>query len=126
MDGVGTHHMGVGGEPDQVTDLLKAILGYCQAPSVENKLKVYEQIIQVHAVGIIDPLIEQLRQASGVDFNRLYELARSFATEATDREPVKLGIAILGLFQQEQDKDIFRSLGRHDEFTLFCLVVHPD
>ena len=122
MDGVGTHHMG-GSDGEGATALLSLVLDYCKAPSVENKLKVYEQVIRTCAVSVIDPFTQGLRQASEINFNRLYELAKSFATEATDREPVKLGIALLGLFDQEQDKELFRTLGRHDEFTLFCAVA---
>src|SRR5207237_8938078 len=55
--------------------------------------------------------------------DRLYELARSFVTEAPDREPVKFGIALLGLFRQPADQELFHTLGRHDEFTLFCAVA---
>jgi hypothetical protein len=43
--------------------------------------------------------------------------------EAPDREPVKFGIAILGLFRQPADEELFQALGRHDEFTLFCAVA---
>src|SRR5262249_22226983 len=50
-------------------------------------------------------------------------LAHSFVTESPDREPVKFGIAILGLFREPRDRDLFETLGRHDEFTLFCAVA---
>ena len=60
---------------------------------------------------------------SGIGHDRLYELARSFVTEAPDREPVKFGIALLGLFRQPGDEELFQTLGRHDEFTLFCAVA---
>jgi hypothetical protein len=123
MDGVATHHMGGGGDPNEATALLNLVLDYCNAPSVQNKLKVYEQAVRTRTISVIDPFTGQLRQASGVNFNRLYDLAKSFATQATDREPVKLGIAVLGLFGEEADKDIFRILARHDEFTLFCAVA---
>jgi len=122
MDGVATHHMG-GSDGDGATALLNVVGDYCKAPSVENKLKVYERIMQTRTVGVIDPFIQELRQTSDINFNRLYELAKSFAIEATDREPVKLGIALLGLFREDQDRELFRTLGRHDEFTLFCAVA---
>ena len=60
---------------------------------------------------------------NGIDHSRLYELARSFVTESPDREPVKFGIAILGLFRHQADEELFLTLGRHDEFTLFCAVA---
>lgn len=121
-DGIATHHM-VGTEQDQATALLKLVVDYCGAPSSENKLKVYEQVVQNPIARVIDPFIKGLRQESGMDLYRFYDLAKSLVLDATDREPVKLGIAVLGLFRQETDKAIFRTLGRHDEFTLFCAVA---
>ena len=59
----------------------------------------------------------------GINHERLYELSHSFVTESPDREPVKFGIAILGLFRQPADQELFQTLGRHDEFTLFCAVA---
>ena len=112
-----------GSDEDQATALLKLVVDYCKAPSSENKLKVYEQAVQNPVVRVVDPFIRGLKQETGMDLYRFYDLAKSFATEATDREPVKLGIAVLGLFRQERDKDIFRILGRHDEFTLFSAVA---
>lgn len=121
-DGIATHHM-EGNDAVGATALLNLVVEYCQAPNVQNKRKVYEQVTQSNAISVIDPLIQGLREASGINSNRLYELAKSFATKATDREPVKLGIALLGLFREENDMEIFRILGRHDEFTLFCAVA---
>lgn len=121
MDGVAVYHMGIGAEPEQTERLLKFIRDYCKAPSVKHKLAIYEHVMKVHTLNVIDAFVEKLRQESELNTNRLYELAKSFATEATDREPVKLGIALLGLFGNEQDKDIYCCLGRHDEFTLFAI-----
>jgi hypothetical protein len=40
-----------------------------------------------------------------------------------DREPVKFGIALLGLVRQERDIEIFRTLGRHADKLLDRAVV---
>ena len=80
-------------------------------------------LIENRVVPVIDPFMEALRQETDVNHDRLYDLGKSFAKDSPNREPVKFGIAVLGLYGQEQDKDIFRTLGRHDEFTLFCAVA---
>ncbi len=123
MDGVAVYHMGVGADPEQSNKLLSLVCDYCKAPSVRNKLAVYKYVMQVHTLSIIDTFVEKLRQESRLNTNRLYELAKSFAIEATDREPVKWGVAILGIFGKADDKSLFRVLGRHDEFTLFAVVA---
>lgn len=61
-----------------------------------------------------------------LNHERLYELAYSFVTEAPDREPVKFGIAILGLYRNPENETLFQTMGRHEEFTLYCAVALPN
>src|SRR5262249_5598142 len=87
------------------------------------KAAVYHHVIAEHVVSIIDPVIEATVNEAGLNHQRLYELAHSFVTEAPDREPVKFGIAILGLFRNPDDAELFETLGPHDELTLFWAVA---
>jgi hypothetical protein len=123
MDGVTTHHMGSGENEETVRNTVELVSAYSRQPTAKNKAAVYQHVIAEHVVSIIDPAIEALVNEQGISHERLYELARSFATEAPDREPVKFGIALLGLFQEPADLELFQTLGRHDEFTLFCAVA---
>ncbi len=123
MDGVTTHHMGTGENDEAVRKTVELVLAYSRQPTAKNKAAVYQHVIAAHVVSTIDPVIEALLNEEGIGHDRLYELARSFVTEAPDREPVKFGIALLGLFRQPADHELFQTLGRHDEFTLFCAVA---
>ena len=123
LDGVMTHHMGPGENEEVVRKTVELVLAYSRQPTATNKAAVYQHVIAAHIVSIIDPVIEALLNEAGIGHGRLYELARSFVTEAPDREPVKFGIALLGLFRQPADQEFFLTLGRHDEFTLFCAVA---
>ncbi len=122
MDGVLTHHWG-GTDEENDEKLLKLVQTYWTTPTLKNKVDVYNFVVEKNVIGVIDQFIKGLAQLESVNHDRLYDLARSFATEASDREPVKFGIAILGLYEQPSDLEIFRTLGRHDEFTLFCAVA---
>lgn len=122
MDGVSTHHLGSQRTGTSGT-LLELVRGYWESPTVRNKAALYEFLVKNNVVSLIDPFLELLREQTDVNHQRLYELAKSLATESPDREPVKFGIAVLGLYGQEADVDIYRILGRHDEFTLFCAVA---
>ncbi len=123
MDGVMTHHFGTGQNEAPVRKTVELVLDYSRQPTATNKAAVYQHVIAAHVVSIIDPVIEALLNEGGIGHDRLYELARSFVTEAPDREPVKFGLALLGLFRQPADQELFQTLGRHDEFTLFCAVA---
>jgi hypothetical protein len=122
MDGVSTHHMG-GANTDQASQLLKLVRTYSTSPTVTHKAKVYDFIHENGTVSLVDPFLESLREQTNLNHDRLYDLAKSLATESSDREPVKFGIAVLGLYGQQQDIEVFRKLGRHEEFTLFCAVA---
>lgn len=123
FDGVATHHMGTGEDDEAVRETVRLVAGYSRRPTATNKAAVYSHVIAAQVVSIIDPVIEALVNEPQIGHDRLYELSRSFATEAPDREPVKLGIALLGLFGSPQDRELFLTLGRHEEFTLFCVVA---
>jgi hypothetical protein len=123
MDGVATHHMGTGENDAAVRRTVELVLAYSRQPTATNKAAVYQHVIAEHVVSIIDPVIAALLNEGGIAHDRLYELSRSFVTEAPDRGPVKFGIAILGLFRQPADRELFQTLGRHDELTLFCAVA---
>lgn len=123
MDGVATHHMGRGDVDKAVRKTVRRVVAYSRRPTAANKAAVYRLVIAERVVSIIDPVIEALADERNLSPARLYELARSFVTEASDREPVKFGIALLGLFRRPEDQELFHTLGRHDEFTLFCAVA---
>lgn len=123
MDGVATHHMGGGEIGEQVGKTVELVLEYCRQPTATNKASLYNNIIEENTVSIIDDVIEAITSEEAIDHQRLYELAYSFVTEATDREPTKFGIAILGLFGEAGNAELLQTLGRHDEFTLFCAVA---
>ena len=122
MDGISTHHMG-GKDTDQARQLLKLVRAYSTSPTVRNKAKVYDLVQKHGVVALIDPFLESLREQSASNHRRVYDLARSFAIESPDREPAKFGVALLGVFGQKEDINIFRTMGRHEEFTLFCAVA---
>lgn len=123
MDGVLTHHMGPSENDHAVRKMVQLVVAYSRQPTAKNKFAVYQHIIDEHIVSIIDPVIEALINEQGINHERLHELAHSFATESPDREPVKFGIATLGLFRQSEKEELFQTLGRHEEFTLFCVVA---
>ncbi|WP_339726899.1 hypothetical protein [uncultured Gimesia sp.] len=123
LDGVLTHHGGNGNAQEQVQKTVTLLLNYCDQPTAANKYALYQHILNESIVSMIDAVIESLLNEQKLNHERLYELASSFATEAPDRETVKFGIAILGLYQVAENTLLFQILGRHDEFTLYCSVA---
>jgi len=123
MDGVMGHHMGEGDNEPLVRKAVDLVLGYCKSPTAKTKAALYQHVIEGNTLPLIDPIVETLVGNDQLDHQRLYELAYSFVTEAPDREPVKIGIAVLGLYRNPENELLFQILGRHEEFTLFCAVA---
>lgn len=71
----------------------------------------------------VDPFIEKVRSDRDLQPERVHSLATWLATKAADREPVKAGIALLGVVSQAADNDVLLTLGRHEEFTVFAAVA---
>ncbi|KJZ17197.1 hypothetical protein TW80_17310 [Loktanella sp. S4079] len=123
MDGAFGHHGSIKSDDEVVRILYSALVSVCQSASDYNVKSLYKLILDSSALGVIDPLIERILEVQVLDADRLREIVFWFATKAPDREPVKFSMALLGLLRGSDDTDIFLTLGRHDEFTLYSAVA---
>lgn len=124
LDGTMGHHFGVGEEPENVGPVFTALRSVLDRAETARFRDLYEQLRQAQAVGIADPLLEVIQEnQASLPLDRLRTLVRWLATQAPDREPVKVGMAILGLFGVKEDRALFLTLGRHEELTLFAAVA---
>ncbi|MFY0572827.1 hypothetical protein ACN28E_54605 [Archangium lansingense] len=127
-DGVRRHHFGSGsaeGRVREVVESLRAVLGQ---PDAERLAALYTLLRDGETLAVVDEVLEALRAearagAAWMDVERLHTLALWLATRAADREPVKFGLAMLGLFTGFDDTEVLHTLGQHDEFTLYAAVV---
>lgn len=81
---------------------------------------LYELLTEQTAVTIGDALAQDIREDPSIDIGKLQAFFQWIARNAPDREPVKAAIIILGLIDDESNRELFLDLGRHDEFTLYC------
>jgi hypothetical protein len=78
-----------------------------------------EEALSPHA----DALVEEVRRQQEFGPEQLRPHARWLAQHAPHREPLKLGILLLGLCGDEDDLPDLEVAARHDEFTLFAAVA---
>lgn len=107
----------------RISRLYDSLIGLTEDSTDENVERLYNQLTSESVVNIIDGVLEKIVSGFPGDQERLHTVARWLAMEAADREAVKLAIAILGLFRDENDLDLLMTLGRHEEFTLFAVVA---
>jgi hypothetical protein len=123
LEGVFGHHVaGKDGEPNAAA-MTAAVAEASSSPSKATLDRVYGLVSAEGSVSLADALMEQVIARKGLDLGRTQALARWLVTQAPDRAAVKVGLALLGVFRGDADKETFLILGRHDEFTLFSAVA---
>jgi hypothetical protein len=107
----------------QARALASALEEVCSQPSAKSVNHLYQLMLKDGAINLVDSLLSNIAASSKIHATHLYELAEWLATGSPDREPVKFGIALLGLFTEPQQSEIFLTLGRHDEFAVYAAVA---
>ncbi|WP_155741431.1 hypothetical protein [Burkholderia territorii] len=122
MDGAFGHHAASDGST-QVERVVAMLVSAADARSAEAVKKLYDLIAGDEALRLVDPLLTSLRHLRPTDPERLYALAHWLASESPDRGAVKIGIALLGMFQPPRATALLTTLGLHEEFTLYVAVA---
>ena len=125
LDGISIYHMpNVTLDDDTRAQLAKALREAANGnPSEANDifLDVKEHHNAVDFVlGLQDYIMDHM---DSLDPNELWHYAFYLMLNETDRELVKIGLSILELFREPEEKikRAFRTLGLSDEFTLFVI-----
>jgi hypothetical protein len=118
-DGAFVHHV----SPKPTEEVINKTIGFLKAgkpnkiPAVFKKLSV---------IDLIDPLLSAIREnANDIGSRMVCEYAQFLAFESDDEELVKLGIALLGLFdwsEYPETREKIITLGLYEEFTLYVVV----
>jgi hypothetical protein len=123
FDGSVIHHGGGGSADDIAEEVFGALHGLMREPTDDRARVLYHSITEHHALDFLDSLLERVVEDETIDADRLHAVAHWLATQAADREAVKVAIAILGIFTGDQDRDLFLAVGQHEEFTLYAAVA---
>lgn len=122
LDGAFGHHGGAGGQPEELQELVQLLAKLSRNPKASTRKAVYARLMKAD-VGQMDNLLDGIRKHPGVKPDRLFQEAVWFAGHAAHRNVVKCGIALMGLFENEEVKELLLTLGRHEEFTLYAAVA---
>ena len=123
LDGVLGHHLGQGDADVAVSKVVDALVALLERATSERAAALYEQLTADQALSLVDPLTTALAERKDVDTGRLFEVARWLARGAADREPVKVAIAVLGILQAAEERDLVLAFSRHEEFALYAIVA---
>ncbi|MFR1517390.1 MAG: hypothetical protein ACLSVG_01240 [Clostridia bacterium] len=92
-------------------------------PSKAHEAKLKKLLTKYSAISLADPLcsICYALKLEGTTEKKaaLRRLALDLALHEDKREPVKIGIALLGICGKPEDLELIEPMGLHDEFTLY-------
>jgi len=103
-----------------IVDALERVAGTLAEADMERLYSVAREEALITAG---DAIVEELRAREEIDGERLWAIGKWLVETAAHREPLKLGILILGLGASDDDVETLKVLARHDEFTLFAAVA---
>lgn len=108
----------------QINELASIIKRFAQYGDKKSDLKIYELIANNdNIVSLIDPVLEEMGKLSVPIEPYLFPYAQDLSFKAANRNAVKFGIAILGVCQRENVLEEIKTLGLHDEFTLYTTIA---
>jgi hypothetical protein len=121
LDGVFGHHNSAGETDAQAAKLAALFTKAADKPN-QRRLRRLLAGCTDSVLEVIDPMIERLIELDPPRAG-VHRVARWLAETATERGPVKLGIALLGITGVGDAAGLLRTLGAHDEFTLYAAVA---
>lgn len=123
LDGAYIHNFGVKSERKIVNKISKLLLSIAKNGSEKSKSELYKILEKDSVIDFIDPALEKTTSRGISAEPYLYDFAKSLAFHSPDRGPVKFAIALLGLIRNPDDLELIRTLGKHEEFTLYSAVA---
>lgn len=139
-DGVAVFHIS-GKAPGirQVAPMVDALLAFLRAPGQKEREvveSVVERLVADHPfVPFVGPILDRLEgmlddHDHSIAVSGLPAASRRLVMETERRDTLKLGIALLGAFGGEEDRELLETVGLHDEFTLYAVdalaAIFPD
>ncbi len=124
MDGISVYHMSRPTLPEDIVGTIAQALEAACAGDYETAGAKLSSLLDEHrAINLIGQIQQAVIEvAPKVDPQALYAYATFPIFTSTDREMVKMGLSILEVFNEPDDKtkELIRTFGLCDEFTIFC------
>jgi hypothetical protein len=119
LDGVLARHLDSAREPARGAELA-ALIEEAATGDEQARAALYDA---ARADGIVFALDEALAALDGLPAAPVAELGRELMRVAEHREPLKLGVALVGRTGDRGDVAALETLARHDEFSLVAGVA---
>jgi len=114
---------GSGDVEPRIAELHQALVQFADKPGRRQRARLRRLFRADDARSVLDPLLQRLESYPPGDQEMLYQGLRTLLLESGYRGEVKFALGLVGAFGDPADADIFRTLARHEEFTLYGAVA---
>lgn len=123
MDGVFGHHGSGGNAKEKAAEVGRLLVAVTNKRHSKRRLaRLYRAVSADSALDFIDQLVEELVRVKA-NVGGVHDVGRWLAETASDRNATKVGLALLGITGVRDALQVVRTLGAHEEFTLYAAVA---
>lgn len=124
-DGVYAYHFHSVGEVDTADSVLETLKLVFEDPTPMSFAHFYDTVRSPAVIEYVDPLMERLVLTGELEPTAVKTMAKFLAMRAPDREPVKLGLALMGSLSgaDTEELEVLTRISLCEEFTLFGAVA---
>jgi len=126
MDGIYIYHTAHGRLPEESEKDIEKAVRAASAGLGGGADRAFQDLTgKYQAIAIMDALLDYVAEHQDeLDAGNIYRFAIHLIVESDDREQVKAGLTLMQLFDTDVDvlRDIIRSMGLADEFTLYSML----
>ncbi|MDH5181295.1 MAG: hypothetical protein OEZ39_06635 [Gammaproteobacteria bacterium] len=123
LDGVFGHHQSGEGDHDHAATIAGLVKAIAEESDKDALSELYQALQQDEIISSIDAVIDEIIKLEVPIEPELNKQMVFLARRAADRGPVKFAIALLGLMGKPENLEIIKTLGLHEEFTLYSAVA---
>jgi hypothetical protein len=107
----------------QSAEIHAALAALASRPSDRRRRKLRRLLREADPRSVLGDLIERFTSYPPRDPAALYAELRSMVLESGNRTDVKFALPLTGLYGRPEDAEVFRTLARHEEFTLYAALA---
>jgi hypothetical protein len=108
---------------EQVAAIHAALVALADRPAARRRSRLRRLFREAEPRAILDDLLERLAAYPPRDVDRAHDEMRSLLLRSGNRNEVKFAIALTSIFGRPDDAELFRTIARHEEFTLYGAVA---
>jgi len=120
----GRPEVGLGEEfKKRIDSYVTALRNVCKKPSGRNIDELEKILAQPDPLAVMDDVLRVIVTDKTINQSILYQVCRGLFFRSRYRGAVKFATAIMGLFGVPADLELFKIIGRHEEFSLNAAVA---